>query len=248
MTKIIPVGFAERLRADRLRSPEDALAQQIDTGIELEGRRKDGSQVPVEIGLTPINTSQGQFVLASVIDITERKKTEKQLRDQALILDLANDSIFIRDSQDRVTYWNEGAQRLYGWSKDEALGRVTHTLLKTHFPQPLADIQAQLLAKGHWHGELVHTRRDASVITVASTWTLRCDDANQVASVLELNHDITARKRADAELLGAQRSLERHVAELAAANKGLAEKNEEVVRSFANGSHPQSQTRAPKPF
>jgi len=225
---LLPEQFRPRHGAHLAGFFAAASQRSMAPGRELFGRRKDGSQVPVEIGLTPINTSQGQFVLASVIDITERKKTEKQLRDQALILDLANDSIFIRDSQDRVTYWNEGAQRLYGWSKDEALGRVTHTLLKTHFPQPLADIQAQLLAKGHWHGELVHTRRDASVITVASTWTLRCDDANQVASVLELNHDITARKRADAELLGAQRSLERHVAELAAANKGLAEKNEEV--------------------
>src|ERR1700745_498694 len=71
------------------------------------------------------------------------KGAEKTLRDQALILDLAKDSIFIRDTEDRITYWNQGAPRLYGWSKEEAMGHVTHSLFRTQYPQSLDDINAQ---------------------------------------------------------------------------------------------------------
>jgi PAS domain S-box-containing protein len=146
----------------------------------------------------------------------QRDRYVGQLRDQAMMLDLASDTIFIRDSQDHITYWNQGAERLYGWSKEDALGQVSHSLLKTHSQQPVADIQAQLLAKGHWRGELKHTRRDGSLVIVASTWTLHRDHFNRSASVLEINQDITARKEAE------RRSLERS-AQLEVANKDLEE-------------------------
>ena len=122
------------------------------------------------------------------------------MRDQALILDLANDAIFIRDQEDRITYWNQGAQRLYAYAKEEALGQVAHSLFKTKFPRSLDSINAQLLATGHWEGELVHARKDGTLVTVASSWTLQRDDSNRPVSVIEMNYDITTRKKAESEL------------------------------------------------
>src|SRR3984957_14365083 len=127
--------------------------------------RKDGQTARVNLAVTASHDTNGAIVgfLWVAMDITERTKAEKTLRDQALLLDLANDSVFIRDAEDRITYWNQGAQRLYGWSKEEAMGRVTHSLFKAQFPQSLHEIDAQLLATGHWEGELVHTLRSGAL-------------------------------------------------------------------------------------
>jgi PAS domain S-box-containing protein len=164
--------------------------------------RKDGQTLTVNLAVTPSYDTDGTIVgfLGVATDVTARIKAEKTLRDQALILDLANDSIFVRDTEDRITYWNQGAQRLYGWSKEEALGQVTHSLFKTQHPQSLYNINAQLLATGHWEGELVNTRRDGALVTVVSSWTLQRDESNRPVSVIELNYEITARKKAEQEL------------------------------------------------
>jgi PAS domain S-box-containing protein len=152
----------------------------------------------------------------------QRDRYIDQLRNQAFILDQANDTIFIRDSQDRITYWNEGAQRLYGWNKAEALGHVTHALLHTQFPRPLDEIQQRLRAEGCWKGELKHTRRDGSLLTVASYWTLQ-RDARLSPSVLEINYDITARKEAEQALEKNQQEMVERSILLQAANKELEE-------------------------
>jgi PAS domain S-box-containing protein len=170
-------------------------------------------QIPTPAQMQLVKAAEAALAQALV---TVRERDEKLLRDQARVLDLANDSIMIRDNQDRVTYWNQGSQRLYGWSKEEALGQVTHALFQTQFPQPLAEIRTQLLAQGYWKGELSHIRRDGSRITLASNWTLQRDDANDLASVLEINTDITLRKQAERE--AAERSVQ-----LKAVNKDLEE-------------------------
>jgi PAS domain S-box-containing protein len=178
--------------------------------------RKDGSRFLAHVVIASIRDSSGKLRGFTKVtrDLTERETIDKKLREQALILDLANDAIFIRDGDDRIIYWNQGAQRLYGWNKEEALGQVTHTLLKTQFPESLAAIQAQLQAQGHWQGELVHARRDGSLLTVASSWTVQRDASNQPTATLEVSYDITARK--EAERQAAERA-----AELRAVNKEL---------------------------
>jgi len=176
-----------------------AIAAKVGRYTEQGWRvRKDGSQYYANVVITSVRDDAGMLRgFAKVThDITEQKTSGDLLRDQALILDLANDAIFIRDAADRVTYWNKGAEKLYGWSKEEALGHVTHNLLKTKFPAALGDIQAHLLAEGFWKGELVHTRRDGGIVAVDSNWTFRRGDAsNDQLSVLEMNFDITGRKK-----------------------------------------------------
>jgi PAS domain S-box-containing protein len=106
-------------------------------------------------------------------EVTARTQVEEALRGQAELLDLAHDAIIVRDPQSTITFWNRGAERLYGWSAAEALGRVTHDLLRTQDPIPLADIKVCLLREGVWSGELVHTTRDGRQIVVESHQVLR---------------------------------------------------------------------------
>ena len=164
--------------------------------------RKDGSRFPAELMITAMRDGGKDVTgfLCIITDISARKKADEKLHEQAVILDLANESIFMRDVNDLVTYWNQGAERLYGWTREEALGRVTHELLHTVFPQPLALIRTELLDKGSWQGELVHTTREGSVVTVTSSWTLQRDELGEPISIIEINHDITARKRAEGEV------------------------------------------------
>ncbi len=132
-----------------------------------------------------------------MVDITRRKRDEAALREQANLLNLTHDTIFVRDRDDVITYWNRGAEEFYGWTGQEAIGKVTHELMQTVFPVPLEKIQAELLHEGRWEGELVHTRKDGSHAVVASRWSLQRDDNGTPIAVLETNNDITERKRAE---------------------------------------------------
>ncbi|MFY9691438.1 MAG: PAS domain S-box protein [Candidatus Acidiferrales bacterium] len=134
-------------------------------------------------------------------EVRERREAELDLRiseanyrEQAEILDLTHDAIFVRSLDARIIYWNRSAEQLYGWTKREARGRVPHELLKTAFPRPLSEIQDEVLREGFWEGELIHERRDGSKITVSSRWALRTNAAGEPVSVLESNRDISQRK------------------------------------------------------
>lgn len=116
-----------------------------------------------------------------------------QTMEQARLIDLANDAIFVRSSRDRIAFWNQGAERLYGWSKQEALGRLTHELLHTVFPVPFSEVAKT----ERWQGELIQNKRDGSKITVASRWTVLRNDDGEFTGWLEINTDITAQKRAE---------------------------------------------------
>lgn len=123
-----------------------------------------------------------------------------KLREQAELLDLANDAIFIRKLDGTVCYWNEGAERLYGWRRKEVMQQPLSQFLKTEYPLPLREIEQTLLREQRWEGELVHTGRDGRRITVASRWTLWRDERGHPQGWLQINTDITERKRAE-ELL-----------------------------------------------
>jgi PAS domain S-box-containing protein len=144
---------------------------------------------------------------ATVLALRNQEATAALLG-QARLLDLTHDAIFVRDMNDVATYWNRGAEELYGWDADEALGKITHQLLQTSFPEPTDEIFAKVVSTGRWEGELVHTKRDGSQVTVASRWSLRRGESGQPPAVLESNTDITERKRAEQEIRGARRNLQ----------------------------------------
>jgi PAS domain S-box-containing protein len=131
------------------------------------------------------------------IEITERKRAEEETKKLFRLLDLSFDAIVLRDASDRVRYWNRGAQDLYGWSKQEAFGNVTHTLLQTAFPEPLEKILAVLRTEGRWEGELTHASKDGRRVTVLSRWGLLRDWESGEQWVMETNTDITNRKVAE---------------------------------------------------
>jgi len=127
------------------------------------------------------------------------------VQERARLLDLTHDTVFVRDLNDIISYWNLGAEELYGWRREDAIGQVSHHLLKTVFPAPLPEITAQVLHTGRWEGELVHTKRDGTRVTVASRWSLQQDERGRPIGTLETNNDITEHKRADAELRESER-------------------------------------------
>ena len=116
------------------------------------------------------------------------------------LVDFATDAILVRDMDGRVVYWNQGAERMYGWTKAEVLGKSAFEILQTVFPVPLGKIKEELLRDGHWEGELSHTKRDGTIITVASHWTLQRDERGNPVGWMQINSDITETKRAQEAL------------------------------------------------
>ena len=140
-------------------------------------------------------------------EIAERKRSQDILRERADLLDLTHDTVFVRDANNVITFWNRGAERLYGWTREEAVGQVSHHLMQTTFPAPLEKIMAELNSTGRWEGELIHARRDGTQVVVASRWALQLDERGKPIGILETNNDITERKRAEEALHKAQTEL-----------------------------------------
>jgi two-component system sensor kinase FixL len=172
--------------------------------VSLQGPSSTVALVDLIIGVAAIGISAYLAVL--------NQASEMASRERAHLLDVAHDAIFVRDLDEAITYWNRGAEERYGWSSEQALGKVSHHLLHTVFPAPLETIKEELMRTGRWEGELVHTRRDGSTIVVASRWSLQKDTRGKPAATLETDNDITERKRS-------QEALDRAQADLAHVNR-----------------------------
>ncbi len=170
---------------------------------EWDMRHRDGEWRTVEVvwnNLLLDPSVRGVVVIAR--DITEHKRTEERLRAQASLLDLAHDAILVIDpGSGEITFWNRGAEELYGFSRTDALGRRSDQLLGTEYPEPgKSAIVERILNDERWEGELVHFTGQGSRIVVASRWALLRDENSVPTGILEINSDITRRKLAEERL------------------------------------------------
>jgi two-component system, LuxR family, sensor kinase FixL len=152
------------------------------------------------------------LVSLSAISVTtllalKNHQATHDIKDQAALLDLTHDAIYVRDANDIITYWNVGAEELYGWQRDEAIGHNAAQLLNAKFPLPLDVIAKELNAKGRWRGEITHTKRDGTDVTVASRWSQQHDEKGRAFGTMVTNSDITEQKRAEDALHKAQAEL-----------------------------------------
>lgn len=158
--------------------------------------------------------------------------TIESLRAHADLLDLTHDTIFVRNHDDVITYWNRAAVELYGWRPEQAIGRKAAELLHTEFPAPFDDVMAELNRTGRWEGELVHTARDGRRLVVTSRWALQRDGRGRPAAILETNNDITERRQVEDGLVRAQGDLA-HVARVATLGELTASIAHEVNQPLA---------------
>jgi PAS domain S-box-containing protein len=138
-------------------------------------------------------------------DITERKLAEDRLREQAKLLDLAQDAIMVRDMEDRVEFWNHGAEKLYGWTAAEVQGKKASGFLYADGPAATAAARAAVIENGKWTGECKHTCKDGGTVIVRSRWTLVRDELAALKSILIINTDVTEQKKLKTHLQRAQR-------------------------------------------
>jgi PAS domain S-box-containing protein len=166
---------------------------------DLEIHHPDGQVIPLEVWGRPVTGAGGdiEYGLAVFADISERRTSEKTLADQAALLDLAHDAIFVQDAGGRITFWNAGAEHMYGFTRSEAVGRISHEILDTTFPEPLDGIEATLARDGRWEGELRHRCADGRWIVVESRWVAQSGPSGAILKVMEVNRDVTARKAAE---------------------------------------------------
>jgi two-component system, NtrC family, sensor kinase len=161
------------------------------------------------------------------------KQRQQQLAERARLLDLSSDAILVRDWDGGILYWNHGAEKIYGWKREEAMGKNIHALLHTRFPKSLQELSAELSQTGEWTGELEHITRDGRQITVLCRKVLDRDAQGNIVAVLETNTDITERKQVEAMLREQQESL-RRIEKIAAAGQLAAALAHEINNPLAS--------------
>jgi PAS domain S-box-containing protein len=226
--------------ADR-QHEEDMILQRIAAGERIEHYdtvrvAKDGHTIDVSLTISPVRDTGGRIIGASKIsrDITERKRVESLLRRQADLLDQSHDAIFVWKVPGGITYWSRGAETLYGYTQEEAIGRISHELLSTRADMPMTQIEAQVTTTGSWRGELKHTTRDGRTVIVESRHDRVIYDGE--AYSLEPNRDMT-------EMKARQERIELLMHELNHRSKNILSLVQSIARQTSGSGHEDYLTR-----
>ncbi|MGD1905619.1 MAG: PAS domain-containing protein [Leptolyngbyaceae cyanobacterium] len=183
-----------------------AIAGDCDYNTEFRIVQPSGAVRHIEAHGLVLRDPQGTALRSIGVnwDITDRKQAEQKIQEQAALLDIASDAIIVSNLDQQIVYWNQRAERLYGWSPEEAIGQPADLLLR-HDTTQTAIIMAQLQAQGEWQGELGNFTKSGELVTVAGRWTLAQHDAQSAPFILSVNTDITEQKRLEAKISQAKR-------------------------------------------
>jgi PAS domain S-box-containing protein len=200
--------FLQGEKTDRrtLMEIREALAHGQPIRRQIINYGKDGTQYWLDIDIVPILDAAGKCTHFAAIerDITESKQAEEQIAEQAAFLDKARDAILVRDLEGRILFWNNGAERMYGWTRQEAIGQNIGRLLYSD-PKTFEKFNGLAISQGEWNGELHHLTKDRRELTIEARWTLIRDNEGNPKSVLAINTDITEKKKIEAQFMRAQR-------------------------------------------
>jgi PAS domain S-box-containing protein len=164
---------------------------------------RDGREIAVEHSAAPILAGEGKVIGVVLVfrDVAERRQEQIETAEQAALLELTQDSVFVIDMEGAVLFWSRGAEAMLGYTKAQAAGKMAHELLCTEFPQSFSEIRAELMRVGHWEGDLIKTAKDGRRVVVSGRWALQWGKRDQAPRVLVINSDITERKRGEESLV-----------------------------------------------
>ncbi|MEO8276552.1 MAG: response regulator [Thermoanaerobaculia bacterium] len=205
-----PTLWSEALHPDDRDRVTQATARQVagDYNEVFRIVRPDGGIRWIHSKAFPVRNEQGEpyRIVGTAEDITERHLAEERIAEQAALLDHAQDAILVRDLDHRLLYWNKGAERMYGWTAAEVVGRSASGLIyKGHSDVPGEAATEQLLKQGRWNGEVRHVTKAGAELLVETRWSLLRDDRGEPKSIFISNTDVTERRRMDRQFLRAQR-------------------------------------------
>jgi two-component system, cell cycle sensor histidine kinase and response regulator CckA len=190
-----------------------------------------GAQMPVGLFWTVIFRSFDWYAQRRRLE-AERRGADEQIREQAALLDKAQDAIIAHDLDWRATFWNQSAERLYGWKAAEVLDQSLENFILNGEPEKLAEARQTVLEKGEWTGELNQKTREGRHVLVQSRWSLVRDPQNQPKSILVINTDVTEKKKLEAQFLRAQR-----LESIGTLASGIAHDLNNVLSPIVIGAH-----------